>query len=195
MFFLESNAIAALQWQEISSTVAVLAGFITAVLALLQWNTALNQKRDERRWKQAELARRLTDEWFDWKPSGIAMMLIDEGKGVYKLWDGPQYNVNGSEDIPNALRLVVDGDEITEESHEPKDVFVRRCFDNLFYYFERAGHSIKIGVAIGDDFDPHALYYVRRLALYRDVVEKYLLWLGYNNALAFLRRYDAWREK
>ncbi len=193
LFSLESNAIAAYQWQEISSTVVVLAGFITAVVALLQWNTALKQQRDERRWKQAELARRLTDEWFDWKPSGIAMMLIDEGKGVYKLGDGPQYDINGSEDIPNALRLVVVGNEITEESHEPKDVFVRRCFDNLFYYFERAGHSIKIGVALGEDFDPHALYYVRRLALYQDVVEKYLKWLGYENALAFLRRHNAWK--
>lgn len=193
MCFVELSALVAILWQDLSSKVAVLAGFVTAVMALLQWKTVIKQQEDDRRWRQAKLARRLTDEWFDWKPSGIALKIIDEGEGVFKLGKGPEYNVKGYVDIPNALRLVGYGDEMTEESHAPKDVFVRRCFDNLFYYFERAGHSIRIGVVLAEDFEAHGLYYVRRLASYRDVVERYLEWLEYTNALAFLRRFKTWK--
>jgi hypothetical protein len=175
----------------VSSLLAVISGFIVAVIGIIQWRGVTLKRASDFRWKQAELARMLMDEWFDWEYSQIALILVDEGADSYGLKNGVSFDLDPERDVPMALAFI-DNHSRKMLNHSPKDKFVRRCFDELFYYFERAEHSVQLGVACIEDFEASGAWYVGCLAVYRQDIDIYLPRIGYNKAHAFLRRFPVW---
>src|SRR5262249_23226710 len=77
-FILAAEATPPELWQERSWQVAVFGGLLTAALAVVQAFLSLWQRRADFRWKQAELARQMIDEMYDFEPSHTALLMIDQ---------------------------------------------------------------------------------------------------------------------
>lgn len=178
-------------WEQLSWQAATFAALFAAIAALVQGAWALRERRRELRWKQAELARVLMDEWFGREPSNTALVMIDEGNGRYGSKDLGAYDVNAG-DVRSALAITGSGDHAHATNSSDKDRFLRICFDALFFQFERAQHSIDIGVVRRKDMEVPTGYYVRRLATFASEVERYLEFSELLRARKFLRSFRGW---
>jgi hypothetical protein len=169
-------------------TAAVWVALAAATVALIQAFFSIRQKQRELRWKQAELARELIDNLFEWPASRNALAIVDEGESDYELKGYGRHHVTPSVDIPKAL--AVSGGRIV--STDPKDRFIQKCFDVLFFNISRIEHSIDIGVVDRSDVLVPARYYVLQLVPYKNVLEAYIATTGFSSAEKFLRYFTEW---
>jgi hypothetical protein len=103
-----------------TACVTVIFGLATGGWAVWLW-------RRDYRWKQAELARRLLDDIYEYELSNAAWGMVD-GKTHFQGKQG-EVIVN-MDDVRRALRLPLqDG---RNESARYKNLFIRECFDALF---------------------------------------------------------------
>ena len=175
-------------WQETSWKVAAFTGLLAALLALIQASLSLRQRSRDMRWKQAELARNMMDEWFDFVPSDNALRMFDEGAGEYEVEKYGKHLVQPNIDIPKALSF-----RYTEAEKE-KYQMILRCLDTLFYYFDRAEHSLNIKVVRFEDMQFPTEYYIKRMVKYKEQIDQYLPHVGHDRAKDFLYRFEAWRN-
>ncbi len=174
-------------WQILSWKVAVFIGLLSAMLALINVFIGLYQRSKDMRWKQAELARKLFDEIFDFQPSYNALIMIDELSENFQLNDEESISVSFA-DIDNALTTPI-------INHSPKAKYIRRCFDALFYHMERVEQSVKINVVRFEDVQKPAEYYIERLALHKYYIEGYINFTKYSGVKSFLERFTVWENK
>ena len=174
-------------WQILSWKVAIVTGLAAAILALVQAIAALAQRAREMRWKQAELARKLLDDVYDFDPSHNALIMVDEFAESFQLDNGQEIEVSFT-DIDSALSTPV-------KDHSDKAKYIRRCFDALFYHVERIEQSIRIKLVKLEDVSRPAEYYVERLALHKRSIISYLAFTKYTGAKEFLERFCAWNDK
>ena len=71
-------------------------------------------------------------------------------------------------------------------------MYVRRCFDSLFYFMSLLQHHIKNTLILPEDVEFPLNYYIPLLAQLRPVVDRYLEAFDAGQAQAFLERYPAW---
>jgi hypothetical protein len=147
---------------------------------------SLAQRREDLRWRKAEMAKKLLDEaWSSQRHRQVLTMLDWEGR-VYQ--DGGR--VTGVITYPRlhaALR--------TEETHfDDDEQFIRDSFDEFFDALTRMQHFASIGLIEFEDVRPRYAYYVRILAAMKPVMKPFLAVYGYKQALEFLERFKAWRE-
>jgi hypothetical protein len=112
-------------WQHRSWQVAVFAGLVTALLALVQASLSYQQRRREFRWKQAELAQKSIEEILKFKPSFNALTMVDEISESFTTDEGKVIEVS-QHDIDEALTTPV-------KDHSEKAKYIRHCFDVLFF--------------------------------------------------------------
>ena len=174
------------QWQLRSWKVAIVTGLVAAIVALITAIAGLIQRARETRWKQAELARKLLDDIFDFQPAYNALIMIDEFKESFQM-DGGQTTDVSFRDIDQALMVPI-------QDHSEQARFIRRCFDALLYYLERIEQSIQIKIVIFADIKNPAEYYVERLALHKKSLSCYLTFTKYSGATAFLERFSSWNN-
>lgn len=137
-------------WELWSFQAVVAATLITLVSAVVTGGFAVWQWRKELRWKQAELARILLDEIFDYGPSNDAWRMVD-GEKLYKDDQGNEYHIT-MDLVRQALP------KPWNDERSGSNLYVRWCFDALFYYLERLDQSVKIKlVRIEDLTAPTAL--------------------------------------
>ena len=175
-------------WEIASFKVAVFGAIAAALWAVWQW-------RRDYRWKQAELARTLLDEIFDYKPSDVAWRIVD-GETTFKI--KKKETEITMDDVRRALRVARNdaGEEaLLEDANEErrrKDEYVRRCFDALFYYLERLEQSCEIKVVRFDDLLASASYYINLMAKNDELFEKYAEFIQLGRAVAFMKRFPQW---
>jgi len=179
-------------WESLSWRVTVISALFAAIVALVQGGFALVQRFREIRWKQAELARQLVDQWFSWEASNNALTMVDEGEGDYSLDRYGTHHVDPVNDIPKALELTTSTEGATTVSNTPKDRFIRKCFDVLLYNFERVEYSIDINVIRRDDVLAPTEYYVGQLAPYKKFLLPYITFTRFSRALKFLTYFKKW---
>jgi hypothetical protein len=192
MMQIDTAAIPPSAWEQGSWQAAVFTALFAALVAMAQGLWALWQRREELRWKQSELARQLTNVWFDWQASDNALRMVDEGAGEYSLERYGKVTLDPRIAIPRALKLTGLGRTAEVVSDMPEDRFVRKCFDVLLFCFERVEHSIQIGVVHKKDVVVPTEYYAARLARYKSDIEAYARFTGFNRALKLLERFDGW---
>jgi hypothetical protein len=173
-------------WQLRSWQVTIVTALIAAIVALVTAIANLIQRSRDTRWKQAELARKLFDEIFDFETSNNALIMIDEFSEAFQISGGEDISVSFA-DIDAALTVPI-------KDHSNKAKFIRRSFDALFYYLERMERSIQIKVVKFDDIGNPADYFVERLALHKRFITAYLDFTKYSGALAFLERFPSWTK-
>ncbi len=163
--------------------VAIISAVLTGGFALFQWKKDL-------RWKQAELARSMLDEIFDYPPSDDAWRMVD-GEMDYKDSNGASYTITMA-DVRAALPQKPSG---SWGESPGTHVYIRWCFDALLYYLERLELSLEIEIIEFRDIRASVLYYVSLMA--KSDKELYLTYartIGFDGAVAFLDRFSEWRD-
>jgi hypothetical protein len=151
----------------------------------------LRHAEQELRWKQAKLARKMMDAIFDYDPSNDAWRMVDGEEQGYKDSQGNQYHITIGM-VDHALRV-----PWTDDSGGP-EVYVRWCFDALFYYLEQIEHSIQLGHLRFEDVEASAGYYVALMGKNGELKErfqKYAEVIRFRRAVQFLEGFPDWREK
>ncbi len=147
----------------------------------------LAQREQELRWKQAELARQMLDEIFDYGPSNDAWRMVDDEE-AYKDDKGNQYRIN-MDQVRRALPK-----PWSDECSGP-DVYVRWCFDALFYYLERLEQSVRIKLVRIEDLTASTSYYIELMAKDKKLFQDYAKLIHFNGAIAFMERFPEWKNK
>jgi hypothetical protein len=145
---------------------------------------ALGERREQFRWRQAEMARTILDQTWNDRLARSAMRMLD--------WSGLQYEQGqrltdpiSSADMWHALRT-------TDTSFTPDEQFVRDCFDQLFDYFERMEHYLGIGLINWEDIQGRLAYYADLLARKKLVYEQFLTTYQFRLAHRLLKRFPSW---
>src|SRR5215471_11296281 len=133
--FAEANPMRDL-WELLSFKATVITALLTLAGGVVTAALAVRQSRKDYRWKQAELARSLLDDIFDDPPSNDAWRMVD-GEELYEDEQGNKYQITMA-DVRRALPRPWNDDK------GGKDVYIRWCFDDLFYYLERLESSVHL---------------------------------------------------
>lgn len=171
--------------------IAAIGGVIAAFKAVYELKRsneeraeALQERRDQFRWRQAEMARTILDQTWRDELAKSALRMLD--------WSGLKYERAGriTEPITHdnmyyALRT--SNTQFTDDEH-----YVRDCFDQLFDDFERIEHYLNIGLVNWEDIQGRLDYYVSLLARQKPIYEQFLATYQFKLALRLLSRFPQW---
>ena len=180
-------------WQVWQWRIAVFGGLMTAVLGVSGAYAALQQRRIEHRWKQAQLGKTILDELFADPFARDACYMLDVERRRYPALAGDDKVVT-REDVLVALRLAEQRAE-RRTSRLPladlgeKHVFICDCFDVLFYRLNRLEHFIETGLVRFDDVITPLEYYAECIRPDRDVFTSHMRAFQHERAVKLLRRY------
>ncbi|MBI4660018.1 MAG: hypothetical protein HY735_14350 [Verrucomicrobia bacterium] len=150
--------------------------------------TEVLQREQELRWKQAELARIMFDGIFDYDPSNDAWRMVDGEEEGYKNSRGNEYRIN-MDLVRQALPA-----PWSDERGGP-EVYVRWCFDALFYSLEQIEHSVQLGILRFEDLEAPAAYYVALMTKDKKLFQDYAELIRFRRAVQFMERFPEWRDK
>jgi hypothetical protein len=169
---------------------AWVAAGIGAILTAIKLWSELRQGREQRardlRWKQAEAGKSLNDEMLTDSEAWSAMQMLD--------YDGLEFELPSNNRIPiyqADVKFALNPDnDVTDDKH----VYIRECFDSLFYYMAMFEHYGKTTLIVPEDVEFPIDYYMRLLAGYRDVVDAYVRRYGLKRTEFFLAAHPAWQN-
>lgn len=173
-------------WEMLSFKATVAVALITLGSGVITGGFAVWQWRKEYRWKQAELARKLLDEIFDYDPSNDAWRMVD-GEENYKDNNGNPFRVS-MDDVRRALPTPWNDDS------GGRDVYIRWCFDALLYYLERLEQSVQIRLVRIEDLAASASYYIALMANDKKLFQDYAELIRFHGAVTFMNRFPEWHS-
>ena len=147
----------------------------------------LLQREQELRWKQAELARTMLDGIFDYDPSNDAWRMVDGETDGYNDSRGNTHRIS-----MDLVRSSLPG-AWNDDSGGPQ-VYVRWCFDALFYFLEQLEHSVQLGILRFEDLKAPLAYYVALMAKDKKMFQDYAERIGFHRAVQLMERFPDWRE-
>lgn len=176
--------------QVAAAAVAVVGGLIAAFRAVAEFRRSNDQRREDMRWRQAEMAKRCLDEMRADPLARAALKMLD--------WSGLRYERPGG-----GTTGVIDRDtrraalRTTNTMFADKDdaPFIRDAYDALFDGFERLEHFTRMKLIDFDDVEPAFRYYVEKMSAPDDraIFVSFLDTYGFALAAAFLERFAPWR--
>jgi hypothetical protein len=182
-------------WEENSFKAAVFGAIATFALGIATGIWGVIVWRKDYRWKQAELARKLLDELYEYERSNAAVELID-GTTHFVTSEGKFRATRGDMQEALAMEITTEGEKrlrvYADEQQHPHLVFIRKCFDGLFYYLERFEQSCEIKVVVFEDLRASTSYCVKLMAKDKKLFEDYAKFIHYHRAVTFLRRFPEW---
>lgn len=176
-------------WLQAVAWIAAAGGLILAVLKyLVELREGRVQRQRELRWRQAEAGKSLNDEMQTDERAwpALQMLDLDSESREFKLSDEEKVKISPA-DIATAL-------DPLNHQHDEKSVYIRDCFDTLFYFMTMLEHYISSTLICADDVAYPLDYYVPLMTKYRPQIAAYLKRYGLSRAQVFLERYPAWRE-
>jgi hypothetical protein len=129
----------------------------------------------------------LLDGIFDYGPSNDAWRMVD-GEKIYEDDKGNEYHIN-MDLVRQALPKPWNDDR------RGPDLYVRWCFDALFYYLERLEQSVKIKLVRIEDLATPTSYYIALMANDKKLFRDYAELIRFHRAIAFMNRFPEWRDK
>lgn len=163
---------------------AALGALVAAAKFWSELRLGREQRARELRWKQAEAGKNLNDEMLTDPEAWPALQMLDHERKEFPLASGETVRIT-DEDLRRAL-------DPSLQTEDEKDMYIRRCFDSLFYFMTLLQHYIKITLILPEDVAFPLNYYVPLLAKLSPVVARYLKAFDTGQAQAFLERYPAW---
>jgi hypothetical protein len=164
---------------------AVVGGLIAATLGILEAFQSRRLRERELRWKQAESGKHLIDEIFHESSSNAATLMLDSWDRTYMIASGSEVEI-AWKDVLRALNVE------SFDKEDTKSVFIRDCFDMLFYYLDRFEHLIEAGLTTFEDVQLPIEYYVDMMAEHKVVIAAYIHACKYKKIWHFLNRFPAW---
>lgn len=157
---------------------------------LAERNDTLEQRQRELRWKKAELAKTVLNEMFDNPYAADAMSMLD--------WGARDYDVKTSRGGSAAVEEITSRDvfaalRIAERHFNPKERYIRDCFDNFFGVMQILQHYIEIDLIELKDVRYPFAYYADIMNDKRRAYE-YFINNYHEKAGEFLSRFSEWTE-
>ena len=159
--------------------VTALGAPIAAIWTLLQWREALQQRKVEFRWKQADLGRQLLDQLFDEPVAGVALELIDGELEFIETPEDGKIRIESNQ-IINALS--------NQDNESSVDKYIRKAFDYLLYYLERFEVMTRSNLVEIEDISIPTKYYCMKMKPYMKEISTYANKTGYYNALTLINK-------
>lgn len=162
----------------------VILGVIGARMALSQYRSANQTRREDLRWRQAEHAENLLNQIMS-NPNVVnAFRLLD--------WNGAKkfLYTNGDESGHIEATWADQDTDLQQSSGSLREMFVRESFDSLYEAFERVEHAITIGAVIFEDVEQPFRYYVSKIYLRKKAFDTFQMKWGYKRAGKFIERYS-----
>src|ERR1044072_9209911 len=173
-------------WLQAVGWVAAAGGAIVAAFKFWsELRLGREQRAQEFRWKQAQADKALNDEMLDDPLAWPAMQMLDYGGTSFEL--------------PSKSTVVIDWLDLQfaldpmNKAVEEKHLYIRRCFDSLFYYMATMEHYTASTLVLPDDIAFPLEYYVPLLANLRSVIDRYIDWYHLDRVRLFLNRYETWQ--
>jgi hypothetical protein len=144
--------------------VAIIGAVVAAVIAIRENRANRRQRQRESRWKQADLGRNLGDELWE-GDGGVALRMLDyskEGRTFEKI-PGIDKTVT-ADDIRAALELSNKGGKSSYESNTQKSIYIRECFEELLFVFDRFEHFINDEFFTFEDVNNPSEYFAEIMA-------------------------------
>lgn len=166
------------QWGEI---VALVAGILGLFKAIYEIRESRKLRAEELRWKRANSAKELLDDIHNHELEKSAVHMLDwcDGQAEYEI--GPaQKAIISYADVLAALA------KNTAHSPDPKDTFIRDCFDWFFYRVERIQHYISRGLIEFEDVRTVFRVYAKEIRRNWKIYDAFLTFHGYDLARQFL---------
>ena len=156
-------------WGQLLAWGAAVAG---AIYAVYKGNKELHastlQRHAELQWKQASTAKELVIEIHRHRLAALAVELMDnEAVSCQCELDSKELVCCNFEDAMAALRK-------SQKECDPKEVFLRNCFDWFFYYVDQIQHYIDRTLISFDDVGHIFKPYARKLAHHRDTCNAFM---------------------
>lgn len=169
-------------------SVGILGALVAASIGIWQMVETRYQRTEELRWRQANLARELIDKMLADEQAGSALRMLDweEQSHEYEIEVGRKEEINVN-DVYSAL-------QVNDSQKSPKDVYIRECFDQLFFHINQVERSLRIKVLQFDDVKFPLDYYSKLMLQQKMVFETYMNEYGDKEALTFFQRFEGWKS-
>jgi len=157
-----------------------------------QRQDALDQRNRQLRWDQAKLAKEINDQFLADHGAQDALGIVDA--------DVPIFKVTTLENPPKTYPISIeDGEHIKAlqiggAGAEPKEIYVRECFDAWFYWMSIMEQYLKNKLVLQEDVAYPSDYYVRCLREDQKLYEASVAYIQKHrlsaNILAFMERFS-----
>lgn len=172
-------------WLQATAWIATAVGLIvTAVKFWSEFRQGRLQRERDLRWRQAEAGKGLNDEMQTDDLAWAAMQMLDSERREFKLPNGETVTIMQA-DIATAL-------DPETRSTDDKSIYIRDCFDTLFYFLAMLQHYIANTLIRYDDIAYPIEYYVPLMAKFKPQIANYLSKYNLWRTREFLERYEAW---
>jgi hypothetical protein len=168
----------------VGGVIGLVSGAIGLFRLVSENRLARGQRETELRWRKASAANDLLASFYRDPEFRHAMLML--------AWDNRPFDIAPNTEVTIARADIWAALERPPAPFDAKNRFIRTAMDRMFEAFDRIGHSINIGVLVGDDIKYALEFYVRVLAQQRTLVELYMRELGYDQALSFFAQCRAW---
>lgn len=157
----ESNLLQNLAW------LAAAGSLILSLVSYLSQQILNRQQRQlELRWRQAEAGKKLIDEMLSDENALAAMKMLDWNDVKFEIAPGNFQSV-WEKDYLQALR-------IENLNFTDKEMFIRNCFDSLFYYAAMIEHYLKSNLIVFEDVAFPLDYYYKTMRRHKKVFDEFL---------------------
>jgi hypothetical protein len=172
--------------QVLSWMAAIAAGIVAASKALRETRENRDLRREELRWRKAQLAREVLKDIRDNPAIRSAGLMLDWTGREFEILPGIRASITWPE-MNHALRTQSNG------GFSDKEAFIRDCFDSLFDTLEQVEHYLRTGLIEFEDVSFPLEYYVAQLREREDVIYPFLAEYGYDLGKPFLERFGVKR--
>lgn len=154
----------------------------TLLVTVFRFRTDLTLGRKQRaldlRWKQADAGKKLNDEMLEDDEADAAMQMLDYEGREFELPSGVSEPITHSD-----VRDVLNPKTPIESERQ---IYIRDCFDSLFYYMATIDHYAERELVHRDDVAFPLDYYIPRLLKFQPELNAYLHEFNLTRAQAFL---------
>ncbi|MGE0635795.1 MAG: hypothetical protein AB7G44_07265 [Bacteroidia bacterium] len=167
-----------------SGIVAVLAGIITAIVALSNFRQSILQREAELKWKQASIAKDLVKEIHDHPRSSNAILMLDWFT-CHRIHDFSQKEAT-TIDYKDVLETLP---KVRNPNPGEKELYILDCFDWFFYYIDRLEQYIRDGLINFDNVRHIFFPYYEKITNNKNTYDAFMEARLYKLAPEFWARY------
>jgi len=163
----------------------VLFAGVTVWRALAEYKQNRIQREKDLRWKQAEAAKKIIDEWLEEPLAFNVCKMIEYENRYFTNEEGKKFHVN-TELIKLALSIEQDDNHLNQVNNR----YVRDAFDSFLYYCELMNQGLQSQLYLIEDLKFPLNYYLLKMKEKKlfDCVAKYAKENLYNGALRLFER-------
>lgn len=171
--------------QLISWIIAMIAGIITAIIAISSFRKSIRERKLDLLWKQANVAKEFIHEIHTNKYSGAAISMLD----WFVIDKADNFDTSKITEIEYEEVLVAIP-KIIDRTYNDKEHYILDCFDWFFYYIDRSEQHIVDGLFLFDNVKYIFFPYFKKIYQNKELYETFMKERCYLLAPNFWKRFE-----